>query len=244
MSNSIATNLERLVDAKDAIISAISAKGGTVSQTAGLEDLATAIGTIQTSVASYISSGLVFESSDEINPKENSQEKVCVGVDYTNGYTLESSFTMAGAASNTLCRTVVWDPNNPQYPQETGIDSIAFYSPGNQLDLLVNGKWFNAKTNPSIDITIEYNTLCTASLIVNPDNTGAVYVNGELAASLTSVPSITSDKESGVYWFIGCANVRDRIFNGVIHSTRIYNRPLSSSEIASNRATDEARFGS
>lgn len=46
MSNTIADNLDRLLDARDAIAAAIAAKGGTVASGAGLEDFAAAIADI------------------------------------------------------------------------------------------------------------------------------------------------------------------------------------------------------
>lgn len=54
MPNSIADNLQRLQDAKTAIGNAITAKGGTVSSGDGLEDFATAIGTIPSSSPSVL----------------------------------------------------------------------------------------------------------------------------------------------------------------------------------------------
>lgn len=66
MSNTIADNLQRLVNAKDAIATAITNQGGTVSQGDGLEDFATAIGTIEPDLTTkQITVNGTYQASDD-----------------------------------------------------------------------------------------------------------------------------------------------------------------------------------
>ena len=62
----IAENLQRLVNAKDAIATAITTKGGTVGQNDGLEDFATDIDTIPTGDGGEISLTFTSTYSDKV----------------------------------------------------------------------------------------------------------------------------------------------------------------------------------
>lgn len=90
--HTIAENLQRLVDAKDAIAAAITAKGGTIAQGDGLEEFPTAINGISTGVdtssdtvtAMYLGTG---------KTAHNAQGQQITGTHDINVYTIPSGTT-------------------------------------------------------------------------------------------------------------------------------------------------------
>lgn len=80
---------------------------------------------------------------------------------------------------------------------------------------------------------------CAAS---TTDGIAKVWHNGDLKNTVSS-SSFTLQNSNDFY--IGAAYPNaDRVFDGVIHCLRIYNRPLTESEHLQNRAIDLQRFGS
>ena len=75
--------------------------------------------------------------------------------------------------------------------------------------------------------------------------TGVTYCNNSEVASLSSInPTLNTYTNAGKT-MIGAAylNGNDRVFDGIVHALRIYNRPLFAAELAANYAVDKARFG-
>lgn len=235
MSNSIATNLGRLVDAKDTIISAVAAKGGTISPTAGLEDIPSAIATIPSGF-NYVTDSLQFISNELIGPKENKVSKVAAA-DYSDGYTVETAFIITGLAPDTYGR--FFEIRHSTGSNVSGSDVLAIGGNGLQIDMAVNGNWCHPSAE--FDISLAYNVMTTMSLAVYKEGYAYLYLNGEKVYELASTGDIPSSRNNGIYWYIGCGSVSSRLITGTVYSARVYNKILSASELLSNRAIDLSR---
>lgn len=237
MSNTIAQNLIRLQNAKYAIANAITAKGGAVTTGDGFEDFASDIATIPSGQPSYVSSGLQFISTELTGARQGTQGKIAAA-DYSSGYTLEVAFIATSAPPNTYGRLFEIRESSSSNAA-TKSDLIALDT--NKYELIINGSWEHSS---DFEVSISYNELVTATLVVNSDQTALLYHNGVLAQTFNSIGSIPSSRNNGVYWYIGCGSVASRTINGTIHSVRLYNRALTANEIAANRAIDVTEFGS
>lgn len=234
MSNSVATNLERLVNAKDAIISSVAAKGGTISQTAGLEDIPSAISTIPSSYNPYVQSGAVLMLNDIQQPISSQYVKIGAG-DWSSGYTMEIAYIQTAWPSD---YARYFEIRHSTGNNVSGSDVIGCYKT-HVVDLAVNGTWYHPADIGDIPLTLD--SLETITLTVDDEQTAKLYVNATLALTLNDVGSIPSARNDGIFFYSGCGSTSSRAITGTVYSARVYNRVLTQSEITANRAVDLSR---
>lgn len=136
----IAENLQRLIDAKDDIAAAITAKGGTVAQGDGLEEFPTAINNISTGVDT---------SSDTVTAA-----------------TLKSGYTAHNAAGQQITGTMLSQPTT--VTAETLADGITAYNAAGELitgSAVIVSDWYElqlrVRYNAMADISIGDQYTCS-----------------------------------------------------------------------------------
>jgi hypothetical protein len=220
--------------AKNNIITAIANKGGTVSQTAGLEDIPSAIATISTVSSPYIQSGAVLMLNDMPMPISSPYVKIGAG-DWSSGYTMEIAYIQT-AWPNDYAR--YFEIRHSTGNTVSGSDVIGCYKT-HVIDLAVNGVWHHPGDIGDIPLTLD--SLETLTLTVDDEQTAKLYVNTTLALTLNDIGTIPDDRNNGIFFYSGCGSTSSRNIAGTIYSARVYNRVLTQSEIAANRAIDMSR---
>ena len=101
---------------------------------------------------------------------------------------------------------------------------------------------------PASEFTVD--TMCSMSISAsNTARAATVWKDGVQKAAPTGVDVLLNNSDSR-YTCIGSAyydetlsTINDRAFHGKIHCVRVYDRPITAAEVATNNIVDKRRFG-
>ena len=183
----------------------------------------------------YVSSDLFWYTNRDIGPA-GTQIRIGAGLDFSNGYTFEAC-TKITSVNQQYFRLLEFAPYGSRIDSATVIASMNY----GVHDIAINGDWFHHNN----DYKWPVNELFTASIVVDiPNAVAYLYVDGEVVDTFTNINTNTSGMTSrGGQLYVGCGTISDRILPGSVYSGRFYNRILTSSEMATNRETDQMLFG-
>lgn len=182
----------------------------------------------------YVSSDLFWYTNRDIGPA-GTQVRIGAGLDFSNGYTFEAC-TKITSVNQQYFRLLEFAPYGSSIDSATVIASMNY----GVHDIAINGDWLHHNN----DYEWPVNELFTASIVVDiPNAIAYLYVDGEVVDTFTNINTNTSGMASrGGQLYVGCGTISDRILPGSVYSGRFYDRILTSSEMATNRETDQMLF--
>ena len=210
MPNTIADNLQRLVNAKSAIASAITTRGGTVASGDGLEDFASDIAAIPNTYTTQDEGKVV--SSGALVAQSSSSTSSNGTVDTTLINSLAISVPTYSAADNGKVvqngELVAQSTHKPITANATGIDTTNYssvdvavqnsYEAGDEGKVVQNGELVSqtstsATTNGTIDTTTNNSVTVNVPNTYTQNDEGKVVSNGVLVAQTAYPSEITSN---------------------------------------------------
>lgn len=233
----LTTNINQAISDFNSIKQAIINKGVTVPDGTPTNQYSNLIGTINSSKSSYITDGLIYcnDTSD-------------FGTSELVETTINDSFL---SSANEITYEIYFsydsfqDSSNKARVIEINSTSGLFFGismNNNQVEFFiyhyaVNG-WYILDEQSGI--TIPPNEKHTITCVVS--DSVYLYVDGILTSTFNKIYTFTGDYSTWYIKYKSSMSRDDRDLNGVVYSTRIYNRGLSNDEILANHATDEQNY--
>ena len=245
---SVATEIERLQQAKADLKIAIEAKGVTVPSSALIDDYADLVEQISGGGEDYVQSGLIFHL-DGSNATTSQWVDKAQGITFNmanvvlaNGGVVFNGSSSKGTSSvplynaSYLCGTieVVISTNSPSTTQFV-------LDPGNTFSMaygLLSGRALCFMSGPGSSTTQNSAIIGSGVFVQTVVKSSLNYING----SPSSFGAADAWSKNNSYITIGCRNNNSSYFNGTIYQIRVYARELTVSEILHNHTIDIAKY--
>ena len=234
----LTTNINQAISDFNSIKQAIINKGVSVPDGTPTNQYSNLIGTINSSKSSYITDGLIYckDTSD-------------FGTSELVEITINDNFL---SSANEITYEIYFsydsfqDSSNKARVIEIGFTkSDLFFGismNNNQTEFCI---YHNSYSNWGIldeqsGITIPPNEKHTITCVVS--DSVYLYVDGVLTNTFNKQHTFTYNYSKWYIKYKSSISREDRDLNGIVYSTRIYNRGLSNDEILANHATDEQNY--
>lgn len=234
----LTTNINQAISDFSTIKQAIIDKGVSVPDGTPTSQYGNLISTISSSKASYITDGLMY-CKDTSNFDTSELVETTINDSFlsnANEMTYEIYFSYES----------IQDSSNKGRVIEIGYmsNSLVFGMSmnGSLVEFLIfqySGDMWGIVDGQS-GITVSPNEKHTVTCVVS--DSVYLYVDGILISTFAKSYTFTGDYSK---WYIkhkSSISRQDRDLNGIVYSTRIYNRGLSSDEILTNHMTDEQNY--
>ena len=233
----LTTNINQAISDFNSIKQAIINKGVSVPDGTPTNQYSNLISTINSSKSSYITDGLIYcKDTSDFGTSELVETTINDNfLSSANEITYEIYFSYDSFQ----------DSSNKAKVIEISSESDLFFGismNNNQAEFFIYHYSYNnwSILNEQSGITILPNEKHTITCVVS--DSVYLYVDGILTSTFNKKYTFTSDYSK---WYIKCKSAiscEDRDLNGIVYSTRIYNRGLSNDEILANHATDEQNY--
>ena len=233
----LTTNINQAISDFNSIKQAIINKGVSVPDGTPTNQYSNLISTINSSKSSYITDGLIYcKDTSDFGTSELVETTINDNfLSSANEITYEIYFSYYSFQ----------DSSNKARVIEISSESDLFFGismNNNQAEFFIYHYSYNnwSILNEQSGITILPNEKHTITCVVS--DSVYLYVDGILTSTFNKKYTFTSDYSK---WYIKCKSAisrEDRDLNGIVYSTRIYNRGLSNDEILANHATDEQNY--
>ena len=234
----LTTNINQAISDFGAIKQAIINKGVSVPDGTPTNQYSNLIGTINSSKSSYITDGLIYcnDTSD-------------FGTSELVETTINDSFL---SSANEITYEIYFsydsfqDSSNKGRVIEIGFTKynlfFAISMNNNQVEFFIYHYEVNdwGILNEQSGITIPPNEKHTITCVVS--DSVYLYVDGVLTSTFNKIHTFTDNCSKWYIKYKSAMSREDRDLNGIVYSTRIYNRGLSNDEILANHATDEQNY--
>lgn len=234
----LTTNINQAISDFNSIKQAIINKGVSVPDGTPTNQYSNLISTINSSKSSYITDGLIYckDTSD-------------FGTSELVETTINDSFL---SSANEITYEIYFsydsfqDSSNKARVIEIGFTkSYLFFGismNNNQVEFCIyhysDNNW--GILNEQSGITIPPNEKHTITCVVS--DSVYLYVDGILTNTFNKQYTFTYNYSKWYIKYKSAISREDRDLNGIVYSTRIYNRGLSNDEILANHATDEQNY--
>lgn len=233
----LTTNINQAISDFNSIKQAIINKGVSVPDGTPTNQYSNLIGTINSSKSSYITDGLIYckDTSD-------------FGTSELVETTINDSFL---SSANEITYEIYFsydsfqDSSNKARVIEINSTSGLFFGismSNNQVEFFIYHYAVNGWCilDEQSGITIPPNEKHTITCVVS--DSVYLYVDGILTNTFNKQYTFTYNYSKWYIKYKSAISREDRDLNGIVYSTRIYNRGLSNDEILANHATDEQNY--
>ena len=233
----LTTNINQAISDFNSIKQAIINKGVSVPDGTPTNQYSNLISTINSSKSSYITDGLIYcKDTSDFGTSELVETTINDNfLSSANEITYEIYFSYDSFQ----------DSSNKARVIEISSESDLFFGismNNNQAEFFIYHYSYNnwSILNEQSGITILPNEKHTITCVVS--DSVYLYVDGILTSTFNKKYTFTSDYSKWYIKYKSSISREDRDLNGIVYSTRIYNRGLSNDEILANHATDEQNY--
>ena len=233
----LTTNINQAISDFNSIKQAIINKGVSVPDGTPTNQYSNLISTINSSKSSYITDGLIYcKDTSDFGTSELVETIINDNfLSSANEITYEIYFSYDSFQ----------DSSNKARVIEISSESDLFFGismNNNQAEFFIYHYLYNnwSILNEQSGITILPNEKHTITCVVS--DSVYLYVDGILTSTFNKKYTFTSDYSKWYIKYKSSISREDRDLNGIVYSTRIYNRGLSNDEILANHATDEQNY--
>lgn len=233
----LTTNINQAISDFNSIKQAIINKGVSVPDGTPTNQYSNLISTINSSKSSYITDGLIYcKDTSDFGTSELVETIINDNfLSSANEITYEIYFSYDSFQ----------DSSNKARVIEISSESDLFFGismNNNQAEFFIYHYSYNnwSILNEQSGITILPNEKHTITCVVS--DSVYLYVDGILTSTFNKKYTFTSDYSKWYIKYKSSISREDRDLNGIVYSTRIYNRGLSNDEILANHATDEQNY--
>ena len=233
----LTTNINQAISDFNSIKQAIINKGVSVPDGTPTNQYSNLIGTINSSKSSYITDGLIYcKDTSDFGTSELVETTINDNfLSSANEITYEIYFSYDSFQ----------DSSNKARVIEINSTSGLFFGismNNNQVEFFIYHYAVNGWCilDEQSGITIFPNEKHTITCVVS--DSVYLYIDGILTNTFNKNHTFTNNYSK---WYIKCKSAisrEDRDLNGIVYSTRIYNRGLSNDEILANHATDKQNY--
>lgn len=233
----LTTNINQAISDFNSIKQAIINKGVSVPDGTPTNQYSNLISTINSSKSSYITDGLIYcKDTSDFGTSELVETTINDNfLSSANEITYEIYFSYDSFQ----------DSSNKGRVIEIGLTFGLLFGismNNNQVEFFIYHYEVNnwGILNEQSGITIPPNEKHTITCVVS--DSVYLYVDGILTSTFNKKYTFTSDYSKWYIKYKSAISREDRDLNGIVYSTRIYNRGLSNDEILANHAMDEQNY--